>query len=248
MRHMEQLGHRETTRRVARARAYPLFGAALALVVAVALAACTSTNTPQSAALLKAAQDKFNANTSFHFIMQATNLGTAPNDVPNIQNAEGDVQRPDKLSATGYVTLNGLGINTKIVIISGKAWYQIPIFGFQEDDSYAEFMQIFDTQNGVGNLLTQLKNPSAPQDSSVNNNACWKITGDVDPKLVSAMLGADASSTANPKVSVCIGKSDNQLYSAAVVGSVIAGDKANTTRTFYLSKFNQPVTITPPTN
>jgi len=245
--------HRENThlsagRHMRRTHAYPIFGALLALMMVALLAACSGTSAPQSAALLKSAQDKFNANTSFHFVMQATNLGTAPNDVPNIQNAEGDVQRPDKLSATGYVTLNGLGINTKIVIISGKAWYQIPIFGFQEDDSYAEFMQIFDTQNGVGNLLTQLKSPSAPQDSSVNNNSCWKITGDVDPKLVSAMLGADASSTTNPKVSVCIGKSDNQLYSAVVVGSVIAGDKSNTTRTFYLSKFNQPVTITPPTN
>src|SRR5262249_6733400 len=154
------------------------------------LASCSGSSTPQPQALLKAAQDKFNAAQSFHFVLQATNLGTAPKDIPNVVNAEGDVQRPDKLSATGYVTLNGLGLNTQIVSISGKAWYQLPILGFQEDDSYAQFMRIFDTQNGVGNLLSQLHNPSAPQDSSVNNVACWKITGDVDPKLVGTMLGA----------------------------------------------------------
>jgi hypothetical protein len=231
-----------------RAHAYPVFGALLVLTLTTLLAACSGTSAPQSAALLKAAQDKFNAAQSFHFVMQSDNLGTAPQDVLNVKNAEGDVQRPDKLSATGYVTLNGLGVNTKIVIIGTKAWYELPIFGFQEDDSYADFIQIFDAQNGVGNLLTQLKNPSAPQDSSVNNVSCWKITGDVDPKLVSVLLGTDASATANPKVSVCIGKSDSQLYSAVVVGSVIQGDKSNTTRTFILSKFDQPVTIAPPTN
>jgi LppX_LprAFG lipoprotein len=240
--------HGSAHRRKGRTQAYPLLGALLALALTTLLGACSGTSTLQSVALLKAAQDKFNAAKSFHFVMQADNLGTAPQDVLNVKNAEGDVQRPDKLSATGYVTLNGLGVNTKIVIIGGKAWYQLPIFGFQEDDSYADFIQIFDSQKGVGNLLPLLKNPSAPQDSSVNNVSCWKITGDVDPHLVSTLLGADASAGANPKVSVCIGKSDNQLYSAVVVGSVIQGDKTNTTRSFYLSKYDQPVTIEPPTN
>jgi hypothetical protein len=187
-------------RRIRRARAYPLLGALLALALTTVLGACSGTSTLQSVALLKAAQDKFNAAKSFHFVMQADNLGTAPQDVLNVKNAEGDVQRPDKLSATGYVTLNGLGVNTKIVIIGGKAWYQLPIFGFQEDDSYANFIQIFDSQKGVGNLLPLLKNPSAPQDSSVNNVSCWKITGDVDP---SARCSARTPVLAQTRRSAC---------------------------------------------
>ncbi len=233
-------------RRTRRPRAYPLLAALVVVVVATLLSACSQTSTIQSVVLLKAAQDKFNAAKSFHFVMQADNLGTAPQDVLNVKNAEGDVQRPDKLSATGNVSLNGLSVNTKIIIIGQQAWYQLPLFGFQEDDEYADFIQIFDSQKGVGNLLPLLKNPSAPQDSSVNNIPCWKITGEVDAQLVSALLGAQAGASTNPKVSVCIGKNDNQLYSAVVVGSVIQGDKSNTTRSFYLSKFDQPVTIEPP--
>jgi hypothetical protein len=245
------MDHTQGRRRAARprergARIYTLLGA-LGLAAALLLSACSGTSTPQSQALLKAAQDKFNAAKSFHFIMQADNLGTAPQDVLNVKNAEGDVQRPDKLSATGFVTVNGLSVNTKIVIVGGRAWYELPILGFQEDDEYADFIQIFDAKNGVGNLLTQLKNPGAPQDSTVNNVACWKITGDVDAQLVSTLLGGQASANAAPKVSVCIGKSDSRLYSATIVGPVIQGDKTNTTRTFYLSKYDQPVNIQPPT-
>src|SRR5262249_5816872 len=104
---------RENTRwfahgRKRRAHAYALVGTLLALALTMLLGACSGTSTLQSVALLKAAQDKFNAAKSFHFVMQADNLGTAPQDVINVKNAEGDVQRPDKLSATGYITLNGL--------------------------------------------------------------------------------------------------------------------------------------------
>jgi hypothetical protein len=220
------------------------------LMLIVVLAGCNGPSVPTSAVLLAAAQKNFNDAKTFHFTLKADHLGPTPAGNPGLSSlstADGDVQRPDRLSTNGTVDLGGLTVSTRLVVVGDKAWYQNPLTGsFDEDDSYASFVTLFDPTKGLGVALAALRNPSTPSDGSANGTPCWRISGDVDASALSALLGDTAASAQAPHATVCIGKSDNRLYSVVLTGQVIAGDTNETTRTIYISKYDVPVNIQPP--
>jgi hypothetical protein len=214
------------------------------------LAGCNSPSLPTPESLLKAAQAHFNDAKTFHFVMTADHLGPKPAGDPGLSSlsaAEGDVQRPDRLNSSGTIDFGGLTVSTKLIIVAQRAWYQNPLTGsWDEDDSFASFVTMFDPTKGLGIALTSLRNPSMPSDGSANGTPCWKISGDVDASALSALLGATATSAKSPHAAICIGKSDGRLYSIVLTGQIVPGDIDQTTRTFYLSKYDAPVSIQPP--
>ena len=229
------------------------WGLALGLMITLAalmLAGCDQLSAPSAASLLAKAQEHFNGAKTFHFVMTADHLGEKPAGDPgleSLQSAEGDVQRPDKVNASGTVNFGGLTVTTKMIIIGQQAWYQNPLTGsFDEEDSFASFATLFDPSKGLGVALTALRNPSLPSDGSANGTPCWKISGDVDTSTVGALLGSSVSSAKKPHATICIGKSDGRLYSIMIAGQLVPGDTDKTTRTIYLSKYDAPVNIQPP--
>ena len=226
-----------------------MLGLAILMTMGV-LAGCSGPSVPTSTVLLAAAQKNFNDAKTFHFTLKADHLGPKPAGDPGLSSlsaAEGDVQRPDRLSTNGTVDLGGLTVSTQLVIVGDQAWYQNPLTGsFDEDDSYASFVTIFDPTKGIGVALAALRNPSTPSDGSANGTPCWKISGDVDTSTVGALLGSSVSSAKKPHATICIGKSDGRLYSIVIAGQLVPGDTDKTTRTIYLSKYDAPVNIQPP--
>lgn len=219
----------------------------LGLLVALVLAGCgAGTTALTSAQILQKAQTTFNNTQSFHFVLTATHLGV--NDPQPITSANGDVKRPDRLQATANTSVGGFNLSVRLVVIGQQAWLDPGIGGFQPDNAYASFLQIFDPQQGVGSALVNMRQPSAPQDSTSNGTACWKISGQVSTSVVAAVVNGDVLSNQTVPATVCIGKSDDNLYSIVLSGAVTQTDTAQTVRTFTLSKFNQPVTILAPSD
>lgn len=220
---------------------------ALLALSLVAVAACASgTTTPSAAAVLANARLAFNQLTAFHFTLVASHLGDS--DPLPITQASGDVKRPDQLSTTATVNSAFGEVQVKLIILGSQEWITNPITGsYQTTTGYGGFLTIFDPQHGVGAALEGLQNPSTPQDSSSSAGACWKISGTLEPGAVAGVVsGTATSSTANIPTTVCIGKSDNELYSITLSGAISQTDTAQTTRTFVLTKFNQAVTISAP--
>ncbi|HEX8729851.1 MAG TPA: LppX_LprAFG lipoprotein, partial [Ktedonobacterales bacterium] len=220
---------------------------AVALLVAcmLASAACSDSSGPSAATLLAQAQTAFSQLTSFHFTLAAQHLGG--NDPLPITQATGDVRRPDQLSVTASV-VSALGpVQVKLIILGSQEWITDPLTGaFQPTTNYAGFLANFDAQQGVGATLTQLRNASTPQSSSAAAGACWKISGTLPASAVAGVVNGAAGSNASVPTSICIGKSDSELYSISLAGAVSQSDPAQTSRTFALTRFNQPVTITAP--
>lgn len=227
-------------------RAWPMVLAGLCLAVALVAAGCSDTTLLDSSTLLKRAQDTFNKTQSFHFVMTATHLGA--NDPQPITSAMGDVQRPDRLQATANTTVAGFNLNVRLVVIGQQAWLDPGIGGFQPDNDYASFLTIFDPQQGVGSALVNMQQPTAPQASTSGNVACWKISGKVSTAVVAAVVTGVVLANQTVPATVCIGKTDNQLYSVVLAGAITQTDTAQTVRTFTLSKFNQSITILAPTD
>lgn len=220
---------------------------ALALLVGLlALAACGETSAPSSATLLKDAQTKLNATQSFHFQMKVDHPGTPSNGGYVITSAQGDVSRPASLSATATVDAGIVDVNVSLIIIGQQEWYTDPISQtFVSTSQFGYFLNIFDSQHGLGALMSQLQSPSAPADGSANGQSCWKISGSLSPSLLQPLFN-DVVATQPIPTTYCIGKADGRLDSATLSGAITDGDTSQTAYTFYLSKFDVPVTITPP--
>jgi hypothetical protein len=216
------------------------------LVACVLLAACGSGSSgPSATTLLSQAQTAFDQLSSFHYALTAQNLGDS--DPLPITQATGDVQRPDKLSATASVNGPFGPLQVKLIILGQQEWITNPLTGgFQPTTNYSGFLKIFDAQQGVGAVLTHLQNPSTPQSSSAAAGSCWKISGTLPASAVAGVVNGAAGSSASVPTTICIGKSDSELYSVTLAGAVSQTDTAQTTRTFELTQFNQPVTITAP--
>lgn len=223
-----------------------MLAVALLSACLLATAACESgPSTPSAASLLAQAQTAFAQLNSFHFALTAQNLGDT--DTLPVTQATGDVQRPDKLSTTATVNSPLGPVQVKLIILGQQEWITDPLTGaFNPTTEYGGFLNIFDTQHGVGAALSSLQNPATPQSSTAAAGDCWKISGSLPASAIASVVNGAAGSNASVPTSVCIGKSDHQLYSITFSGAVSQSDTAKTTRTFVLTKFNQPVTIAAP--
>jgi hypothetical protein len=218
----------------------------LPLLAALLVLAACGESAPSAATLLKNAKTTFDADTSFHFVM--TVLHPAPGSItsPSINGAQGDVQRPSTLKAVATADAGLATVNVTLILAGGKGWISDPVSGtYTATTQYNSFLNIFDAQQGIGSLLPKLQHPSAPADGDANGASCWKIDGAVNPADVGNLFG-DVAAKQAISTSVCVGKSDNQLDSVTLNGVIVGGDTAQTQRTFYLSNFNQPVSISTP--
>jgi lipoprotein LprG len=219
--------------------------AALLSLAILFLAGCGG-STPSAATLLKDAHDKFNATSSFHFVMTVQHPGTVAAGGFNVTGASGDVAPPDRLKATATVDAGFVSVQVQLIIIGSKEWYTDPLTGqFVATNQFSSYLRIFDPQTGLGSLLTSLKNPSQPGNGSANGTACWKVTGNLSKAQLSPIFGSEVVGDAR-NTTFCISKTSSQLLSVVLQGQVLSGDSSQTIRTIYLSKFDQPVSIQAP--
>jgi hypothetical protein len=210
----------------------------------VAVAACGEA-APDPTTLLKQAQSTFNQVQTLHFVLTTAHLGTSSG--LTVTQATGDVQRPDRLSAQATAIVSGFTANVQLIIIGQQQWITNPLTGqFEKTNQYGSFLTIFDPQQGIGAALVDMQQPSTPQDTSANGRPCWKIYGKAPTSDLAAIVGGSTATNQTVGVSVCIGKSDSELYTIEVDGVLTQGDTTQTTRTFTLSNFDQPVNIQPP--
>ena len=220
---------------------------AAALATALLLLAACGGSSVSATDLLKKAQDKMVSINTLHFIMNVEKPGTGSIENPYATAAQGDVKRPDGLSATATVNVGIGSFTVQLIILGSNQWFTDPLTGkFEKTSGFESFLKIFDPQTGLGSLLTALQGPSKPADGSANGTACWKVSGTLDPQLLQPLFG-DITAVGPVPTTFCIGKDDNRLYSAVLTGKVTTGDTDETVRTFFLSKFDAPVTINTPT-
>jgi hypothetical protein len=222
--------------------------ASLALGVVLLLSACGGGNAPNSAALLAGAAAKLDADSGFHFVMTEDHPGTPSGSDYDIVSASGDVQRPDKLSATARLSNAAVsGIQVQLIVIGNQAWYTNPLTGkFERADQYTGIRTFFDPKQGLTAALGSVTSVSNPVDSSADGVACWKVTGTISSDKLSSLTGAPVPAGQQIPASVWVGKDDGQIHQVQVTGKLTGFDTAQTTRTIVLSKFNESVDIEPP--
>jgi hypothetical protein len=227
---------------------------ALLLGTLALLAACDGANSaPSSTILLASAAQKLINDSAFHFVLTETNPGAPSGSGFDVRAAEGDFVAPNKLQAptvTAYISPIG-PISTGAIVIDNQAWYKNPLTGqYQDAGSLSGQFQNVATFLGPGlaAVLASLQNVSAPSNSSVNGVATWKISATVSSDKLSQLTNGEVTSGQSIPVQLYIGQSDSQLYQVVIPGKITSFDTVQTSRTIDLSKFNESVTINPPTS
>ena len=222
---------------------FGLFTLALALM----LTACgggSSSSTPDVHKLIKDSQTAIQQIKSYHFSLVVQNPGTA-GTLP-LQSADGDILVPDKLHANAKAVVAGSDVPVEIIAI-GKQQY-INLLGiWQSTSQLLDPRTLSDPHKGVSAIVGHIQNPTTPTSSQVDGKDCWSFNGKLDPTYLSGITGGGAPAGTLDDITTCIGKSDNLPYQIIVKGIAAQGDSAKTARTFKLSKFNEQITIDPPT-
>jgi hypothetical protein len=224
-----------------------IVGTFLSLVlVSLSVAGCGEP-APSAAILLQEAQAHFAAAQSFHvlyLVEEAQHL--TQSDLFYLARADGDVERPDKLSATvDALTPGGALSGAKLIVIGGQGWLANPQTGqYERDVDVVQFARFYDPQIGVGTLLTQIKQPTPTQ----GYKDIWITSGSLPADTLSAMLPQLAGHIDPVRIQVDVSQSDHQFVGLNLTGMLFPGESSPYSHLFSFSRFGAPVRIQPPTS
>ena len=227
----------------------------LTLLGMALLSACgDSQQTPGASSLIHDAQKAINTDTAFHFKMKLEHPGTPSAQGLEIDAADGDVVKPDKIKGTATVTQGSIPVDVQYIGIGSQQWLLTPLSPNWESasDLGIDLGKLLDPNTGISAVLGAMQNPkNAGDDTILNDGDCWLVQGTVPAGDLAPITGGDPTATNAVDTTVCVAKNTDskglrQPYEVILKGVVADGDTAQTTRTFTLSKFNESVDIQPP--
>jgi hypothetical protein len=202
---------------------------------------------PNTQQLIATFQQNFRSVTSFHMVMQVQNPGPADPAQVQILNSNGDVVMPDKVKAQATVTLSGQKVQVSVISVDGNQYVTDPITGqWRVMNGIVNPTTLTNPDTGIISIFGKLQNISQPVGSNANGTPCWSINGTLDAQNLASFTGGGAPAGSQLQVSACFGQNDALLYRASIEGIAARGDTPQTTRTFDLSNYNKPVTISAP--
>jgi hypothetical protein len=219
-----------------------LIAAAIALV-----AACTPAPrelTPRE--LLDKAADAADQVNTAHFSLEQQNGSVVVASGVQVTNAEGDVQRPDRLQMKFTLRLGTLSAESQLIAVGSELFLTNPLTGqWQPAPPAATAPRVLDKDGGVGSLLRKVTDPQKIAIETLDGAQTQHLKGDVPGSAFTAMTGAPA--TVNSVAGeIWVGTDDVLPHQVRLTGPVTTADTPATVRILKLSKFNQPVSIEPP--
>ncbi|HEX7735771.1 MAG TPA: LppX_LprAFG lipoprotein [Ktedonobacteraceae bacterium] len=202
---------------------------------------------PSAQQVLTTLQKNFRSVSSFHITMKTDNLGNTSSSQVVIRQADGDVSMPDKVRAQASVLLSGQAMTVNLISVGAHQYITDPITGqWRVVTGMLDPRALTNPDTGIIALVGKLQNVTGPIDDNVNGTACWRVNGLLPAKDLAFFTGGGAPDGTMLKTSICAGKDDGLAYEITVVGQAASGDTPQTTRTFFLSKYNENISIVAP--
>ena len=202
---------------------------------------------PSAQQVLAAMQKNFHSVSSFHLTMKTDNLGNTDGSGIVIRQADGDVLMPDKIRAQADVLLSGQAVTVNLISVGAHQYITDPITGqWRVVTGMFDPRALTNPDTGIIALVSQLQDVTGPTGDTVNGTACWRVNGQLPAKDLTALLGSGVPAGTMLKTSICAGKDDGLPYEITVIGEAAVGDTSETTRTFFISKYNENVSIVAP--
>jgi hypothetical protein len=222
---------------------------ALALLLAPALASCSSEPEEPASDLLERARTTLDDAQTAHFLLDSDG---APSTGTALVGGEGDIARPASFSGTLSVTALGGAIQVDVVSVDGTVYAQLPFAqGFSVVDP-AQFGvgdpgALLDPETGISQLLTGAQDAQLGEEKRVDGEVVREVTAAIPGDLVEQVLTSkDPDQAVQARMSIAT--DSGQLRRVELTGPFFAADQ-DATYTLALSDFGADVEITaPPTS
>jgi hypothetical protein len=202
---------------------------------------------PTAQQVLATMQKNFRSVTSFHLTMKTDNLGNTGASQIVIRSADGDVLMPDKIRAQANVLLSGQAVTVNLISVGTNQFITDPITGqWRVVKGMFDPRTLTNPDTGLISLVSKLQNVTGPVADTVNGTPCWRVNGQLPAKDLAFFTGGGVPAGTMLQTSICAGQSDGLPYELSVTGEAAVGDTAQTTRTFFISKYNENISIVAP--
>ena len=231
----------------------PLTGAtilflSIAASVLFALYGCSNSAEPTEAPvdvqdLLRRSGEATAQLDTFHFRLEHNEHGSTPfSGILDLTEVEGDIVSPDSMSVEFSGTFAGsFAVNLSLIATSDTAYMTNPLTGdWTKVPDEVSPVGFFDPQRGVEAMMTSLKDPALASNTPTE----FIINGDLDAQALEPLF--DSTQPGTIRVEVTLDKDTLFLKRAVLDGRVTAGEPDGVVRTITLSRFNEPISISPP--
>ena len=209
---------------------------------ALATAATPSPTPVNPEALLRESGRAMEGLSSFHFRLDHERGGTALLPTLVVDEAEGDVVKPDKISAQFVGGFAGFGYKSSLVTIGDDSYMTNPLTGKWESvPKEVSPLGFFDPGKGVVTMMSQIAAPILLE----AGEGVYRIAGTLPAEALAPLVGTTVEGV-TVGVEVTIGADDLYLQRARFDGKLKETEDPDTVRVITLSRFNEPVAIEPP--
>jgi len=222
---------------------------ALALLLAPALAACSSEPEESAGDLLERARTTLEDAPTAHFVLDSEG---APGRGATLLGGEGDISRP--ASFTGALRVSALGqeVEVQAISVDGVVYAQLPFApGFSVVDP-AQFGvgdpgALLDPDTGISQLLSGAQDAELGEEKRVDGDVVREVTASLPGDLVEQVLASqDPSQPVDARMSIAT--ESGELRRVELTGPFFSAG-SDATYTLELSDFGADVEITaPPTS
>ena len=179
---------------------------------------------------------------TFHFLLEHNKGGTPLGPSFVIHEAEGDVVKPDKLSAEFSLVSGGIFILSRVIALGDDRFISNPFTGAWETLSeQVSPLGFFNPRRGIAAMMSQVSEVSLLPDGE----GVYQFKGRLPPEALSSLLGSTVKGTTISAV-LTIDAKELRLLKAVLDGRVKPTEEDGLIRVITLSRFNEPVTIEPP--
>jgi hypothetical protein len=207
----------------------------------------TPATLPQADEVLPKVVERVGALKSFHFRLEHENgLSPIPFDL-KLKTAEGDVQVPDRMQAKLEADVAGALLRVEVIGIGEEGWMTNPFsHEWQALPEGTSISAIFDPAAGIQAVASSLQEVRVAGVEKVGGDNTYLLEGQVDSGVLEAAAPiAEPGLTVNVKVWVDV--EDYTIRQVRLEGPFAPGEPENIVRILSLSKFDEPVSIEPPT-
>ena len=235
----------------------PLVAAAIAAGVMAVMSCGSSAATPgptpvgfpvptptsvDPAALLDASGRVMERLDSFHFRLTHRSGNTPLSGNFVVDEAEGEVVKPDRISAEFSGSFGGFAINSGLITLGDLSFMTNPLTDKWEIvPPEVSPLGFFDPRRGIAAIMSQVEQPSIVPGS----DGKYRIEGRLPAEALRSLLGS-ALRGATVDVMLTLDAEALHLLEAVIDGRVTPAEEDGVVRVITLSQFDDPFVIEPP--
>ena len=193
-------------------------------------------------ALLERSGKVMESLTSFHFRLRHKSGNTPLLRNLAIDEAEGDVIKPDQLSTDFNGVFGGFAIKSSLVTLGDDSYMTNPLTGQWEGvPTEISPLGFFNPSEGIAAMLKQVE----PTGLRPDRDGVHRVNGRLPAEALSPLLGGTVKG-AIVDVELEIDKVEYYLVKVTIAGRVTELEPDGTVRVIELSRFNEPLVIEAP--